>query len=64
MVEGADLIQPYDEATNGDNNIIFLEAGNYTVTANLTSKEIKIVKNEFYFTCFFRQADEICGLPF
>ena len=45
VTEGADLIQPYDEATNGDNNIIFLEAGNYTVTANLSSKEIKIVKN-------------------
>ena len=45
VVEGADLIQPYDAATNGDNNIIFLAAGNYTVTANLSSKEIKIVKN-------------------
>lgn len=45
VVEGADLIQPYDAATNGDNNIIFLAAGNYTVTANITSKEIKIVKN-------------------
>ena len=45
VTEGADLIQPYDEATNGDNNIIFLAPGNYTVTANLSSKEIKIVKN-------------------
>ena len=45
VTDGADLIQPYDAATNGDNNIIFLEAGNYTVTANLSSKEIHIVKN-------------------
>ena len=45
VTEGADLIQPYDAANNPDNNIIFLEAGNYTVSANLSSKEIKIVKN-------------------
>ncbi|MBQ1477039.1 MAG: extracellular solute-binding protein [Erysipelotrichaceae bacterium] len=45
VTEGADLIQPYDAESNGDNNIIFLEAGNYTVSANLSSKEIKIVKN-------------------
>ena len=45
VVEGADLIQPYDAANNPDNNIIFLAAGNYTVTANTSSKEIKIVKN-------------------
>ena len=45
VVEGADLIQAYDAATNGDNNIIFLEPGNYTVTCNLSSKEIKITKN-------------------
>ena len=45
VTEGADLIQPYDAESNGDNNIIFLEPGNYTVTANLSSKEIKITKN-------------------
>lgn len=45
VTDGADLIQPYDAASNPDNNIVFLAAGNYTVSANLSSKEIKIVKN-------------------
>ncbi len=42
---GADLIEPYDAQNNIDNNIIFLSPGNYTVTADLSTKEIQIVKN-------------------
>ena len=42
---GADLIQEYDAATNGDNNIIFLAAGNYTVSWNQTTGEISITQN-------------------
>ncbi|MCR5801402.1 MAG: extracellular solute-binding protein [Lachnospiraceae bacterium] len=42
--EGADLIAAPDPDSNGDNNIIFNEAGNYTVTFNTTGK-ISIVKN-------------------
>ena len=42
---GSDLIQPYDASTNSDNNIIFLEPGNYTVTWNTVNNEISITKN-------------------
>ncbi|MBQ1478179.1 MAG: extracellular solute-binding protein [Erysipelotrichaceae bacterium] len=42
---GADLIEPYDAQNNIDNNIIFLSPGNYTITADLSIKEIRIVKN-------------------
>ena len=45
VVEGTDLIQEADTENNPDNNIIFLAAGNYTVTCNTSSKEIKITKN-------------------
>ena len=45
VTEGADLIVEYDEASNGDNNIIFLAPGNYTVTCDVSTSEIKIVKN-------------------
>ena len=43
VTEGADLIQPYDEASNADNNIIFLNPGKYTVTYNASSGDITIV---------------------
>ena len=33
------------KGSNGDNNIVFAEAGNYTVTVDLAAKEITIVKN-------------------
>ena len=42
-IQGADLIQPYDEASNADNNIIFLNPGKYTVTYNASSGDITIV---------------------
>ena len=42
--EGADLIQAPDPETNADNNIIFLEAGTYTVTVDVNAAEISIVK--------------------
>jgi hypothetical protein len=45
VTEGADLIQPYDAATNSDNNIIFLAPGNYTVTYNATTGDITIAAN-------------------
>ena len=45
VTTGADLIQPYDAASNADNNIIFLAPGNYTVTYNASSGDITIVKN-------------------
>ena len=41
--EGADLIDV--EAGGGDNNIVFKEAGNYTVTWTEASNSIAIVKN-------------------
>ena len=37
------MIQPYDEASNADNNIIFLNPGKYTVTYNASSGDITIV---------------------
>ena len=43
VVEGADLLNA--DAAGGDNNIVFLEAGNYTVTCDISSSEIRIVKN-------------------
>ncbi|MBQ6430598.1 MAG: extracellular solute-binding protein [Oscillospiraceae bacterium] len=43
VTTGADLIDM--EAAGGDNNIVFKEAGNYTVTWNADTNEITIVKN-------------------
>ena len=43
VTEGADLLNA--EAAGGDNNIVFLEAGNYTVTCDVNAKTITIVKN-------------------
>lgn len=43
VTEGKDLL--VDDPGNGDNNIIFAEAGNYTVTCNLSNNEITVVKN-------------------
>lgn len=43
VTTGADLIDV--EAGGGDNNIVFKEAGNYTVTWTEASNEIEIVKN-------------------
>ena len=48
VVEGKEYLDPaQDPATgaNGDNNIVFAEAGNYTVTLDIGAKEIKITKN-------------------
>jgi len=42
---GADLVAAADATNNPDNNIIFNEAGNYTVSWNQTTGEISIVKN-------------------
>ncbi len=45
---GAELLNPDMAPANGnnnDNNIVFAEAGNYTVTVDLAAKEITIVKN-------------------
>ena len=42
--EGADLIKDLG-ADNPDNNIVFVEAGNYTVTVDVNAAEISIVKN-------------------
>ena len=42
--EGADLIKDLG-ADNPDNNIVFAEAGNYTVTVDVNAAEISIVKN-------------------
>lgn len=44
VTTGADLIAAPDPETNGDNNIIFLEPGTYTVTVNTATSEITIVK--------------------
>ena len=41
---GADLIKDLG-ADNPDNNIVFAEAGNYTITIDTTSNEITITKN-------------------
>ena len=43
VTEGADLLNA--EAAGGDNNIVFNEAGNYTVTCDTAAKTISIVKN-------------------
>ena len=43
VTEGADLIDL--EAAGGDNNIVFKEAGNYTVTWNEAENTISVVKN-------------------
>ena len=43
VTTGADLIDP--EAAGDDNNIVFKEPGNYTVTWNADSNVIEIVKN-------------------
>ena len=43
VTTGADLLNA--EAAGGDNNIVFNEPGNYTVTVDLNAKEITIVKN-------------------
>ena len=43
VTEGADLLNA--EAAGGDNNIVFNEAGNYTVTVDIAAKTITIVKN-------------------
>ncbi len=43
VVEGADLLNA--DAAGDDNNIVFLEAGNYTVTCDVSTSEIKIAKN-------------------
>ncbi|MBO4847974.1 MAG: extracellular solute-binding protein [Clostridia bacterium] len=45
VTEGAELMKEVDPADNGDNNIIFAEAGNYTVTVDVEAKTITIVKN-------------------
>ncbi|MDO4198969.1 MAG: extracellular solute-binding protein [Erysipelotrichaceae bacterium] len=42
VVEGADLIDVSQAGT--DNNIVFVDAGTYTVTFNTTSKEVRITK--------------------
>ena len=42
---GTEYLKVVDPADNGDNNIIFAEAGNYTVTVDLDAKTITIVKN-------------------
>ena len=48
VTEGADLLNP-DMApalgSNGDNNIVFAAAGNYTVTVDVNAAQISIVKN-------------------
>ena len=43
VTEGADLLNA--DAAGGDNNIVFNEPGNYTVTVDLSAKTITIVKN-------------------
>ena len=43
VTEGKDLL--VDDPNNGDNNMIFAAPGNYTVTLNLSTSEITIVKN-------------------
>ena len=43
VTTGADLLNA--EAAGSDNNIVFNEPGNYTVTVDLNAKEITIVKN-------------------
>ena len=42
---GSDLIEEYDEEDNYDNNIIFKRKGNYSLTADLSNKQIEIIKN-------------------
>ncbi len=43
VTEGADLLNA--DAAGDDNNIVFLAAGNYTVTVDVAAKTITIVKN-------------------
>ncbi len=45
VTEGTEYLAEVDEADNGDNNIIFAEAGNYTITWYSAANEITIVKN-------------------
>ena len=48
VTEGKEYLDPAQDPANGgngDNNIVFAEAGNYTITLDLGTKEIKIVKN-------------------
>jgi len=47
VVEGADLMtdDALDTEANGDNNIVFKEAGNYTISWNSASGDITITKN-------------------
>ncbi len=48
VTTGKELLNPDMDPSlgnNGDNNIVFAAAGNYTVTCNLTTGEITIVKN-------------------
>jgi len=48
VTTGKELMNPEMDPANGnnnDNNIVFAEAGNYTVTVDMNTKEITIVKN-------------------
>ncbi|MBO4562239.1 MAG: extracellular solute-binding protein [Clostridia bacterium] len=45
VTEGTEYLKEVDPADNPDNNIIFAEAGNYTVTVDLNAMTISIVKN-------------------
>ena len=48
VTEGKDLLDPAQDPAaggNGDNNIVFAAAGNYTVTVDIGAAEIKITKN-------------------
>ena len=45
VTTGADLMKVVDAADNGDNNIIFAAAGNYTVVCNTATGEITITAN-------------------
>ena len=44
VTTGADLIKNLTPEENGDNNIVFVEPGTYTVTWNSSTNEITIVK--------------------
>ena len=43
VTEGADLLDA--DAAGGDNNIVFKEAGNYTVTWDINANTISVKKN-------------------
>ena len=48
VTEGKDLLDPAQDPANGgnnDNNIVFAAPGNYTVTLDIGTAEITIVKN-------------------